>query len=91
MNKIVGVGIGVAAVIIAFVVAGGSTMLSDQAGLPNDDQNRMTMGDKLSVTVQPAKENTEQETLEENIEEESTEGKSLEVNLVDGISATSTP
>ena len=89
MNKAVGLGIGVVAVIIAIVV-GGSTMLGENGldslkGIPNDgSNNNMMMGDKVSVTVKPAEENIEEET-------ETTEGKSLEVNLVDGVSATSTP
>ena len=82
MNKAVGIGIGIAVAVIAFVVAGGSTMLVEQGGLPYEDDNTMTMGDKVSVSVQPA---------DEDVVEESTEGKSLEVKLVDGISATSTP
>ena len=81
MNKAVGVGIGIAVVVIALVIVGGSTMIGDNGGLPFDDDNKMQIGDKVSVTVNPGTENNEIET----------EGKSLEVNLVDGISATSTP
>ena len=81
MNKAIGVGIGIAVVVIAFVVVGGSTMLGDQQGLPFEDKNKMQIGDKVSVTVQPS----------EEVIEETNEGKNLEVNLVDGIAATSTP
>ena len=88
MNKGVGLGIGIAVVIVAVVVAG-STIFNDGEinsfpGLPNEDNNQMTMGDKVSVTV-----TSDDET--EVSEEETTEGKNLEVNLVDGVSATSTP
>ena len=87
MNKGIGLGIGIAVVIVAVVVAG-STIFSDGKvnsfpGIPNEDNNQMTMGDKVSVTVTSADET--------NVSEETTEGKNLEVNLVDGVSATSTP
>ena len=89
MNKAVGIAIGVVVIALAAGI-GGSTFFSDSIGnsIPTDDSNRMQMGDKLSVTVTPTEE-IENEQVEE--EEESTEGKKLEVNLVDGISATSTP
>ena len=92
MNKAIGVGIGVAALVIAFVFAGGSTILEKQDGLPSDDQNTMLMGDKVSIKVTPSEETNDEEITEEEIsDEEVNEGKSLEVNLVDGVSATSTP
>ena len=82
MNKGISIGIGVAALVIAFVVAGGSTMMGEQAGIPSDDQNTLMMGDSVAVKVTPAEEPTNEET---------NEGKKLEVNLVDGVSTTSTP
>ena len=90
MNKAVGVGIGVAVFVIAFVVAGGSTMLEDQVGLPSDDQNTMTMGDEISIQVTPSEEVVDEE-IDEVVDEEIDEGKNLEINLVDGVTATSTP
>ena len=92
MNRGIGLGIGIAAVIVAVVVAG-STIFSDGkvnsfSGLPNEDNNQMTMGDKVSVTVTSAEETN---VSKGSPEEETTEGKNLEVNLVDGVSATSTP
>ena len=87
MNKGIGIGIGVAALVVAFVVAGGSTMIEEQTGIPSDDHNTLMMGDNVAVKVTPAEEsNTEEITTEET-----DEGKKLEVNLVDGVSATSTP
>ena len=88
MNKGIGLGIGIVAVVVAFVIAG-STIFSDEgielsSGLPTEDDNQMNMGDKVSVTV-----TSNFET--ENSEEETVEGKNLEVNLIDGVSATSTP
>ena len=85
MNKAIGIGIGVVIAAVAVGIIGGSTFLSDSIGnsIPTEDTNSMSMGDKVSVSVTPAEEIIE--------DEESTEGKSLEVNLVDGVSATSTP
>jgi len=85
MSKAIGLGIGIVAIVIAIgVVAGGSTILNDGVitGIPNDEDNKMQIGDKVSVTVQPS---------DDSIQVEATEGKSLEINLVDGISATATP
>ncbi len=85
MSKVIGLGIGIVAIVIAIgVVAGWSTILNDGVitGIPNDEDNKMQIGDKISVIVQPS---------DDFIQVESTEGKSLEINLVDGISATATP
>ena len=87
MNKAIGLSIGIAVAVIAIVVAG-STIFTDVemnplSGLPNDDENQMTMGDSISVTVTPS-EDTEQQVDE-------TEGKNIQVNIVDGVSATSEP
>ena len=83
MNKAIGVGIGIGVLVIAFAIVGGSTMFGGEVGLPFDDKNKMQIGDKVSVTIVPG-----DEVIEEEV---TTEGKSLEINLVDGISATSTP
>ena len=86
MNKAIGIGIGVVVVALAVGIFGGSTFFSDsiENSIPTEDSNQMTMGDKISVTVTPA-ENVSEE------EEENTEGNTHQVNIVDGVTATSTP
>lgn len=86
MNKAIGIGIGVVVVAIAVGILGGSTFFSDsiENSIPTDDSNQMTMGDKISVTVTP----TESVSEEENDE---TEGNTHQVNIIDGVTATSTP
>ena len=92
MNKAIGVGIGIGVLVIAFVIVGGSTMGGDMPSLPfyDDDNNSMEIGDRVSVTVNPSTE--EDLEINEEVEAESdSEGKALEVNLVDGVTATSKP
>jgi len=85
MNNAIGIGLGIVAIVIAIgVIAGGSTILNDGIinTIPNDEDNKMQIGDKISVSVQPS---------DNSVQVEPREGKSLEINLVDGISATATP
>ncbi len=77
MNNAIGIGLGIVAIVIAIgVIAGGSTILNDGIinSIPNDEDNKMQIGDKISVSVQPS---------DSSVQVEPTEGKSLEINLVD--------
>lgn len=90
MKKAAGIGIGIAVVAI-IGVAFGSTMMGKPGsdfnfGLPSDKDNKMQISDEITVKVNPAQTPSQPTpSVEEPVEETSTQPKTIQVNVSDGV------
>jgi len=82
---IFGIGIGILLIGIVVGMGVGSTTsgIPGLGGLPNSDDNQMSMSDSVQVSVVKG----ESVNPEESIDSETTESKAIDVNIEDGTGA----